>query len=76
VGIGETTPVINYAFFDFVSPRSLSYLWVSGRRRLLVFGLVTPVTSRAVVALYVLPGDASGITFNSTLTLTFALVNA
>ena len=66
----------NYAFFDFVSIRSLSYLWVSGKQRQSVFGLATPTTSRAVVVLYVLPGDASGVAFTSTLTLTLALVNA
>ena len=32
VGIGEATPVTNFALFDFVSLHSLSYLWVSGRR--------------------------------------------
>ena len=66
----------NLAFFDFVSLCSLSYLWVSGRRRLLVFGLATPATSRAFVALYVLSSDASGVTFTSTLTLVPALVDA
>ena len=66
----------NLAFFDFVSLRSFSYLWVSGRRRQLVFGLATPVTSHAGVALHIRPGYASGVTFTSTLSLTLALVNA
>ena len=66
----------NFAFFDFISLHSLSYLWVSGRRRQLVFGLATPVTSHAGVPLHVLSGDASGITFTSTLTLILALVDA
>ena len=32
VGIGEATPVTNFAFFDAVSLHRFSYLWVSGRR--------------------------------------------
>jgi len=56
MGIGEATPlVINFDFFDFVSLHSLSYLWVSGRRRrcmlgvtfsvLATLGAVKPLTS-------------------------------
>jgi len=34
VGIGEATPLVtSFDFFGFVSLHSLSYLWVSGRRR-------------------------------------------
>ena len=66
VGIGGITPATNFAFFDFVSLHSLSYLWVPGRRHQLVFGLATPVTLHAGVALHVLLGDASGVTFTST----------
>ena len=71
MGIGEAMPVTIFAFLDFVSLHSLSYLWVSGRRCQSVFGLATLATS-TVVALYVVPGDASGVTFTSIL----ALVNA
>ena len=76
MGIGEHPASDSLALGGLASLHSLSYLWVSGRRRLSVFGLATPATSRAVVALYILSGNASGVTFTSTLTLTLALVNA
>jgi len=44
MGIGEATPlVINFDFFDFVSLHSLSYLWVSGRRRRCMLGVTFSV---------------------------------
>ena len=76
VGIGEVTPATNSAPFQFRLPPQ-SFLPVGiGEAILLIFGLATPATSHAGVALHVLPGDASGVTFTSTLTLILALVDA
>ena len=47
-----------------------------GETTSLIFWLTTPATSYAGVALYVLPGDALGVVFTLTLTLTLALVGA
>ena len=102
IGIGEHPASDSLAFDGLVSLHSLSYLWVSGRRRLQLtlpfsdffsllslsylggIGEVTPIgisvgdacEFSSVVALYVLPGNASGVTLTSSLALILALVNA
>ena len=76
VGIGEVTPVTNFAFLCFRLPPQ-SFLPVG-------IGEATPVgiwvgdarDFSSVVALHVLPDNASGVTFTSSLTLILALVNA
>ena len=76
MGIGEATPVTNFAFLCFRLPPQ-SFLPVG-------IGEATPVgiwvgdarDISSVVALYVLPGNASGVTFTSSLALILALVNA